>query len=280
MSNIDPAGTDWTDDEIDLIVADYFEMLQFERLDEPYVKAERNRALQDLTRRSKGSIEFKYQNISAVLLELGLDWIPGYKPMANYQKALIAGIERYLDIRAEALIPPLPVAVSGAAENNSLYLEPAPALVVTTVENEALMRLVRKFDAAARDERNRALGKRGEERVFFSERARLKAEGREDLARKIRWVSQEDGDGAGYDILSFEATGSERLLEVKTTVGGQKTPFFLSENERLLSTERPTEFRLFRLYEFNKQPKAFQLMPPLEHALILTPAIHRAAFEK
>ena len=68
MSNIDPAGTDWTDDEIDLIVADYFEMLQFERLDEPYVKAERNRALQDLTRRSKGSIEFKYQNISAVLL--------------------------------------------------------------------------------------------------------------------------------------------------------------------------------------------------------------------
>lgn len=255
-------------------------MLHFERLDQSYVKAERNRTLQELTRRSRGSIEFKHQNISAVLLELGLDWIPGYKPMANYQKALIAGIERYLDIREEVLIPPLPAAVSEAAESGSLYLEPAPELVVTTVENEALKRLVRKFDAAARDERNRALGKRGEERVFFSERARLKAEGREDLARKIRWVSQEDGDGAGYDILSFEATGSERLLEVKTTVGGQKTPFFLSENERSLSSERPADFRLFRLYEFNQQPKAFQLKPPLEHAVILTPAIHRAAFEK
>lgn len=280
MSNIDPAGTDWTDQEIDLIVADYFKMLNLERLGESYVKVEHNRTLQELTHRSKGSIEFKHQNISAVLLELGMDWIPGYKPMANYQKALIAGIERYLDVRAEALIPELAETVSGAAEDSALYLEPPPELVARTLENEALKRIVKKFDAAARDERNRALGKRGEERVFLSERARLKSEGREDLARKVRWISQEEGDGAGYDILSFAATGTERLLEVKTTVGGQKTPFYLSENERLLSNERPEAFRLFRLYEFNRQPKAFQLRPPLEHAVILTPALHRAAFEK
>jgi hypothetical protein len=79
----------------------------------------------------------------------------------------------------------------------------------------ALIRLIRKFDPAARDAQNRALGKRGEERVFFSEQARLKTEARADLARKVRWVSEELGDGAGYDILSFDATGKERLIEVK-----------------------------------------------------------------
>lgn len=278
MSSIDSTGTDWTDSEIDLIVADYFEMLQYERLSEPYVKAERNRALQQLTHRSKGSIEFKHQNISAVLHKLGMDWIPGYKPMANYQKSLLAGIERYLDARSEILVPPLLDMISGLAERGILYLEPAPPLSLPYTENAAVNRLVRKFDAASRDERNRALGKRGEELVFHSERSRLSAEGRADLARKVRWISQEDGDGAGYDIQSFDSEGAERLLEVKTTIGGQLTPFFLSENERLLSAERAKEFRLIRLYEFNRDPKAFQLTPPLEHAVILRPAVYRADF--
>ena len=39
-----------------------------------------------------------------------------------------------------------------------------------------------------------------------------------------------DGDGAGYDILSFETDGTERFLEVKTTVGYERTPFFISPN--------------------------------------------------
>jgi hypothetical protein len=94
----------------------------------------------------------------------------------------------------------------------------------------------------------------------------------------VRWISEEEGDGAGYDILSFDAKGTERLLEVKTTVGTHTTPFFLTENERLLSVERPKEFRLLRLYEFNRDPKAFELLPPLEHAVILKPAVHKASF--
>ena len=52
MSESDPTGTDWTDKEIDLIVADYFDMLRREILREPYVKAHRNAALQELTGRS------------------------------------------------------------------------------------------------------------------------------------------------------------------------------------------------------------------------------------
>ena len=198
--------------------------------------------------------------------------------MANYQYALISGIERYLNRRADVLVPPAPAIIPGAAEDGPLFFEPPPNIVQASHDPEPLVRLVRKFDPAARDAQNRALGKRGEERAFFSERTRLKAEGRSDLASKVRWVSQEEGDGAGYDIRSFDANGAERLLEIKTTIGGDTTPFFLSENELLLSTERPDEFRLLRLYDFNRKPRAFELAPPLEHAVVLQPTIYRASF--
>ena len=74
------AGADWSLDEVELIVADYFAMLEAELSGLAYSKAEHNRRLQQATGRSKGSVEFKHQNISAVLKGLGEDWITGYKP--------------------------------------------------------------------------------------------------------------------------------------------------------------------------------------------------------
>ena len=43
------AGSDWTEGEVDLIVADYFDMLAMELRGAPFVKARRNAALQELT---------------------------------------------------------------------------------------------------------------------------------------------------------------------------------------------------------------------------------------
>lgn len=57
--------------------------------------------------------------------------------------------------------------------------------------------------------------------------AALRTAGRDDLARKVRWVSEEDGDGAGYDIASFAPDGFPRLIEVKTTNGWERTPFHI-----------------------------------------------------
>jgi hypothetical protein len=68
------------------------------------------------------------------------------------------------------------------------------------------------------------------------------------------------------------------LIEVKTTCGTRKTPFFLTSNERSLAEERPEDFRIFRLYEFAEAPKLFKLRPPLENAVILEPATYRASF--
>jgi hypothetical protein len=281
MSDLDPAGTDWTKAEIDLIVADYFEMLRLELTGQPYVKSHRNAALQQLTRRSRGSIEFKHQNISAVLLKLGMQWISGYKPMPNFQNALISGIERYLDLRRELFSPPAIPETIGLSDTASLYFGPPPPLEYAGAfpDSPALQRLVRKFDAAARDARNRALGKKGEERILSSERYRLRAAGRTDLARKVRWISEEEGDGAGFDIHSYSFVGEDRLIEVKTTTGPQMTPFYVSENERALSVERPEAFRLVRVYDFAKAPKAFKLKPPLENSVFLRAANYRASFQ-
>ena len=129
-----------------------------------------------------------------------------------------------------------------------------------------------------RDHRNRTLREAGEARVVDFERLRLAQADRSDLAAKVRLVSKEDGDGAGYDIRSFAPDGAERLIEVKTTVGGQTTPFFLTRNERALSTERPDAFRLYRLYDFTRTPRLFQLTPPLEQAVTLVPETWRAGW--
>ncbi len=61
---------------------------------------------------------------------------------------------------------------------------------------EPFRRLVRKFDPVERDHRNRSLGKAGEEFVVDVERRKLMRASRSDLARKVRWIAAEDGDGA------------------------------------------------------------------------------------
>ena len=53
--------------------------------------------------RTHRSVEFKHQNISAVLDELGMPWIPGYKPKRNYQNAIFDAIDRYLTEHPEFL---------------------------------------------------------------------------------------------------------------------------------------------------------------------------------
>jgi hypothetical protein len=279
MNDNDPTGTDWTDREIALVVADYFDMLRKEIVGELYVKVQHNQRLQEMTGRSKGSIEFKHQNISAVLDQFDHPWISGYKPRANFQNALIAAIDNHLS--ADTILMPDRLAVEhqALAEPGVLFFEQPPVMTGANSDRpEPLKRLARKFDPATRDSRNRALGLLGEKTIFNFERKRLVDEDRPDLSSQVKWVSQEDGDGAGFDILSFDISGRERMLEVKTTTGSQKTPFYLTENERSLSEERTDAFRIVRLYDFARSPKAFEIEPPLESAVILRATEYRASF--
>ncbi|MGO4841064.1 hypothetical protein AB4144_53305, partial [Rhizobiaceae sp. 2RAB30] len=94
-------GTVWSDWELDAIVADYFAMLTNELARQPYVKSHHSATLMAQIGRTHRSVEFKHQNISAVLEELGLPWIPGYKPKRNYQSAIFGAIDRYLSAQGD-----------------------------------------------------------------------------------------------------------------------------------------------------------------------------------
>jgi hypothetical protein len=80
-------------------------MLRAELNGEPYSKADHNRNLQSLLDgRTKSSVEFKHQNISAVLVNIGLPYIDGYKPARNYQKTVLPfAIDDYLVRNPELL---------------------------------------------------------------------------------------------------------------------------------------------------------------------------------
>ncbi len=277
MADESKIGTDWQEDELDAIIADYFAMLAAHLSGQPYVKARHSGALMAQIGRTHRSVEFKHQNISAVLDELGMPWIPGYKPKRNYQNAIFDAIDRYLTKNpailkpAESPPPPpvLPAEVFVQSPILAAVREPIP---------ERLRRLVQKFDPVERDHLNRALGKAGESFVVDLERRQLTQADRADLARKVRWVAVEDGDGAGYDVLSFNAAGRERLIEVKTTNGAARTPFFLSRNECSLATERPADWQIYRVHLFANGPRIFTIAPPLETAVRLTTETWRASF--
>ena len=270
----------WTDAENDLIVADYFAMLAADFAGLSYNKAAHNRDLQAQIDRNRSSIEFKHQNISAVLRALGEDWIPGYKPAQNYQGTLEEAVARWLELNPGWLsrIPDQPA--MGLREAAQLWIGPPPTLSnqPPPAELEQTIATARKFDVAERDERNRALGRAGEERALAHEKAVLAGSGRFDLASKVRWVSEEDGDGAGYDIASYAPDGRPRLIEVKTTNGWERTPFHISRNELAVADERRADWCLMRLYHFAREPKAFELRPPLDAHVSLTATSFQASF--
>lgn len=139
--------------------------------------------------------------------------------------------------------------------------------------------IARRFDIAGRDARNRALGRAGEEQILRHEQLSLASAGRNDLARRVRWASDEDGDCvAGYDIASFETDGSSRLIEVKTTNGWERKPFHINRNELAVADERRHDWCLVRLWNFAREPRAFELRPPLEAHVSLLPTSFQASF--
>ena len=180
---------DWSEDEVRLIVADYFDMLRMDLNDQPFVKSDRNRALREhLNARSKSSVEFKHQNISAVLLDKGMPYLDGYKPAKNYQKRLLPqAVEDYLaahpDLHEQIASSPVlnptvsPIIVSSDALS---YFDAPPERmpVPQAVSKSWLSRRGRKVDYASRDALNRQLGRLGEEFTVQIEKLRLAEAGR------------------------------------------------------------------------------------------------------
>lgn len=276
---------DWSPEEVAATVADYFAMLAQELRGEPYSKREHNRRLQEMLRgRSAGAIEFKHANISAVLIELGFPYVDGYKPRANYQALLRVEVESRLG-RDSQLERAAEAAVDAPVQRPPDLLGLADILVPPPRRERNLSyerRLTvrpspRPVNYLEREARNASLGRAGELFVLGVERRRLWEADKRQLAERVEHVSSTRGDGLGYDIISFETDGRERLIEVKTTSFGAMTPFFASRREVDVSAERAAQFRLYRVFKFREAPKVFVLPGSLRESFILDPVQYRAS---
>ncbi len=276
----------WALREVEEAVASYLQMLKLELAGQLYNKsAYRALLLPKLNNRTEASIEFKHQNISAVLNELKAPWIFGYKPSGNYQGLLFDVVaanwmrDPQLDVFAISALEQ-PVMVPTIPDYAGI-LVPSPKLqrIKEAPVNPYLRKEVGlKRDYQRLEANNRSLGGAGEEFVVAFERYRLIQLGASRLADRVEQISVTKGDGLGYDVLSFDATGKERLIEVKTTSLGVEAPFYLTKNELNLSKSEPDLFKLCRLFDFRRKPRIFELAGSVADHCLLDPVSFIAKF--
>lgn len=206
-----------------------------------------------------------------------------YKPRGNSQLLLRKSVQAYVLKHQHAV-----AAIVDALEEVKLPSEKTClAALVDAPKREAVVqspskvrgsRMPRKFDFAARNEANRKLGRAGEQWVIEFEQQRLTDLGGAELFQQLDWVSDTQGDGAGFDILSFEDERRHRFIEVKTTNGGVGSSFLVSHNELEFSREVGEQFYLYRVFQFRQGPRLLTLGGDLTQHVHLKPTDFRASF--
>lgn len=278
------SGRPWTRAEVEVAVGTYFAMLRKELLGQSLNKSEHNRRLQaEIPARNLASIEYKHRNISAVLIDLGLPPLSGYRPLPNYQRLLVEVVaaqvasDQQLDAAAipQVETPAEPPVLDSFAD--FVVDVPTPPRRMAEQRREWIERAPIKRDYLARESNNRALGLAGEKLAMEFEARRLHELGAKHLIDRIEHVSVERGDGPGFDILSFDGDGRERFIEVKTTAYVAETPFFVSRNEVDFSAAKADQFHLYRLFEFRRRPRMFVLPGNISASCALDPIGYRAS---
>ncbi|MCI4648525.1 DUF3883 domain-containing protein [Phaeodactylibacter sp.] len=273
----------WSEYEVREIVKDYFDMLSKEIRRVPYKKSEhRKRLKRRLNGRSDGSVEYKHQNISAVLRALDMPFISGYKPMSNFQKILVQAVDEYLKSTEywKEEFEYFTTASIGHPQQIDFakWLEPIPQLIQAKEPKAEYVPRIAKVDYLAKEQANKLLGDRGEELVLQYEKWRLIKEDKAGLADSIEWISKEQGDGAGFDILSRNKNGTDRYIEVKTTKLGKYTPIYFSRNELRYSQKHESNYYLYRVFEFDKRPKMFNSRGSLDSICDVEPLSYLGRF--
>ena len=107
-----------------------------------------------------------------------------------------------------------------------------------------------KTDYDKKSKKDKALGKSGESFVLEFEHNKLKGTG-----YTPEWVSENQGDGLGFDILSYDLEGNEIYIEVKTTSFDENTLFFITATELAAAKKHGKRYFLYRLYKFGSENK-------------------------
>lgn len=269
---------DWTATQNERVVSAYLEMLRQEVAGQRSVKSQMRRAVAAQIGRGEGAVEFKMQNISAALELLHCQWIEGYKPRRNIQRALVDEVRD--QVTSDGLLMSLlreDVTRTAVPMFDYSWLErQAPGVTEPPAELQATFQPM-PVDFAQLEANNRALGQAGELAVLQREKDKLVQLGHPDLAAEVRHVSVEQGDGAGYDIRSFTPEGTERFVEVKTTRRSELWPMWISANEVEFSKAKESAFELHRVFHFGRERLGIFVLPGAVHETCwLRPANYRA----
>ncbi len=252
---------DWTREEVILIVQDYFDMFRMELDHLPYNKAAHRRKLAPLLNNRDKAIEFKHQNISAVLAEMGQPYIWGYKPLPGYQQLLADEVAILLETNKSFFEKEFQrfvdesIALLAKKINFERIVDKAPTKK-KRIEKSPSFRPI-KINYLEQEQNNRNLGESGEQLVLDYERWNLTKAGKEKLANAVEWVSKDKGDGTGFDILSKHLNGKDKFIEVKTTKLQKETPIYFSRNEWKFAVIKDKDFFLYRVFNFKHNPQFF-----------------------
>jgi len=160
---------------------------------------------------------------------------------------------------------------------DTLTKTPPPA--VSTTPGPGLAASGKHATLPGQDAKNAMLGAAGELLALSYESDRLIAAGRSDLAARIVHVAVVEGDSAGYDIRSFNADGTDRHIEVKTTGGPASNAFFISPHEIEFSNNHPDSYVLMRLSGYSAASNSanfYEMVGPISNSFGLKTTEYRA----
>ncbi len=153
-------------------------------------------------------------------------------------------------------------------DNRSIVSEPiakTPIIVIAHAKSVQVKTEEKQYFKGIRDNsyfeegKRKVIGDLGEKFVLQFERQQLIKCGKPKLKDKVRHISVEEGDGTGYDILSYDSNGRKKYIEVKTTSGKLTQPFFITKTELARSIKEQDQYYLYRVYNFDQSTNSGQI---------------------
>jgi len=115
--------------------------------------------------------------------------------------------------------------------------------------------VAKKTDFDALNAKKKTVGTFGEMLVYNDE---VKKTGDFSIKGEVVHASIKEGDGLGYDIRSFNETGEEVFIEVKTTKSDSIDKFYLTPKEIEVAKDNPN-FRLYRVYDLDMSSGTYKV---------------------
>lgn len=114
----------------------------------------------------------------------------------------------------------------------------------------------RKTDFDALNKKKKTVGTLGEILVYNDEVDRVADLG---VAKEVDHKAVTEGDGLGYDILSYDDQGNKIYIEVKTTESNKPEGFYLTPKEKTVCESNPAAYKLYRVYNLNKSAGTYNV---------------------